>query len=507
MIKLARIFQDGMTLQRDKPIKVWGVTDTSQTLSISIDNVIVLDNIKIDDHFSFLIPPTPSKINCSIEFKGVDLLILSNVDIGEVWLAGGQSNMEFQLKYTKEFNTKELDYKDTHLRYYDVGKYSFNEEEQEGFKDSAGFNKWLSYNKDNSQYYSAAAYYFAKELRDNLNLPVAIIGCNYGGTSIVTWIKEDYFINNEILKPLLDNNLDIINKIDLKKYNESGVKARQLIASPNVIKLTDNMMKGTSVFKDTMKGLVPSMKVIPYTIKMGPANPNRVSGLYHSMLENIIGYSIKGVIWYQGESDSAYADIYDILFSSLILNWRKEWNDELPFVFVQLAPFLKSPLGNGLKFPIIREKQELISNTIKDTYMISIMDIGMKKDIHPKNKKLVGLRLGKKALSAIYSKNDSYSNPEYDNYEIKDDSLIISFKNAKKLINKGDDLSYVVVKINNKSIKKLKVELIDNTIIINHPLISINSKIEIWFAYLPYCQVSIYNELELPVQPFHFSTN
>jgi sialate O-acetylesterase len=504
LIRLARIFQDGMCLQRNKDIRIWGRTDKVQSIKVFIDNELIIQGLEIKDDFTFVIPPQKERYNSTIKLKGIDELTLINVDIGEVWLAGGQSNMEFQLKYTKEFNSPQLNNTEEHLRYYDVGKYSFFEEESEGFKDSTGFNKWLNYNNKTKQYFSAIGYYFAKSLLYDLKVPIAIIGCNYGGTSILSWIKDDYFINNPIMFPLLEEYNKIINKLDIEKYNKNGVKSRKLISSKNVIQLTDNMMKGVSNFKDTMKGIIPSLKVIPYTLQMGPANPSRVSGLYHTMLEQIIGFSLRGVIWYQGESDFKLANIYDVLLSSLIENWRIDWKESLPFLIIQLAPFLKSQLGNGLQFPLIREKQASVASKIENVDLISIMDLGMKNDIHPKDKKFVGDYLGRKAIHWIYNGELDYGNPIYKTFEVCDNIIQISFSRCKTLIKKGEDISYISLKIDGKIIKKFNVQVKDNLLLVLSNRIKKESSIDFKFAYVPYCQVTIYNEEGFPVQPFCF---
>ena len=127
-------------------------------------------------------------------------------------------------------------------------------------------------------------------------------------------------------------------------------------------------------------------------IPMGPYHQNRPSGLYENMVKKIAPFPVKGVLWYQGESDSGHGDIYDKTFAALIHCWRELWQDDLPFLFVQLAPF-GSWLGiEGQNYPAVRESQDRVSKTVKGTGMISIMDLGLYEDIHPKRKMEVGER-------------------------------------------------------------------------------------------------------------------
>ena len=123
---------------------------------------------------------------------------------------------------------------------------------------------------------------------------------------------------------------------------------------------------------------------------MGPYNVGRPGGLYHQMLEKIIPFSARGVLWYQGESDEGHAEIYDRLFTAMIRCWRKSFGQELPFLYVQLAPYGWWLGGTGEKYPELRRRQEMVGESVPGAYMASIMDLGMYEDIHPKHKKEVG---------------------------------------------------------------------------------------------------------------------
>ena len=158
-------------------------------------------------------------------------------------------------------------------------------------------------------------------------------------------------------------------------------------------------------------------------IPLGPYHINRPGGLYHMMLEPLHSFPIKGVIWYQGESDAGHADIYDTLLETLITDWRQKWNDDFPFLFVQLAPFGIWLECTSENYSVVREKQQLVSDTVPNTGMVSIMDIGSYYDIHPKEKMEVGRRLALLARGKVYGEDILCESPRLINAEKTDTAL------------------------------------------------------------------------------------
>ena len=182
MLKFARIFQDGMTLQRNKPIILWGESDCKQKVAVTLNGTCISECELSAGQFMLLLPPQSATFSAilSIACSG-ETIVFRNVDIGEVWIAGGQSNMEFPLLHDiggKEF----IGYaNDEHLRFYDVGKFSFDGEEKEGLKDAKAWDKWMSFYPETVASFSAVGFYFAHELRKKYKIPIAIVGCKLGG--------------------------------------------------------------------------------------------------------------------------------------------------------------------------------------------------------------------------------------------------------------------------------------------------------------------------------------
>lgn len=506
MIQLARIFGSGMTLQRRKPIKIWGSTDCPQQVTVILNDRVLLENIVIEGEFSLVLPPQETMMDAALTITGTnDMVELTGVDIGEVWVAGGQSNMEFLLRYDAEGEREIANAADEHFRFYDVGEYSFPEEESYSKKDNTGWDKWLTFEPEYAEHFSAVGVYFAKQLRKELNVPVAIVGCNWGGTTASSWTEERYLAADPGLKSYLDDYAEATKDLDLDEYNRRNDEVLDFLASPEMVAAMSQVLKSRITFWDVVKNLPLFLKITQGTVPMGPRNQNAPGCLYRAMVKQIAGYACRGVIWYQGESDDHKAEMYDKLLTTMIRCWRDSWQDELPFLLVQLAPY-GSWLGTtGEKYPIVRQKQELVSKTIPGCYMASIMDSGMEKDIHPKNKRPVGERLALLARGKIYGEDILCEAPEFRSAEIQDGKLLLKFANAGNGLEiRGKKLAAAEIIVDGKPLKRSKASTRGDTLYIHAGKVKKNSKVEVHFAWTGYCEVNLYNNAGLPAKPFRF---
>lgn len=506
MIRLARIFQGGMTLQRQKPIKIWGNTDCTQQVSVKLNDSMVLENVTIDGDFVLTIPPQEATEGATLSISGpVDTVALSNLDIGEVWIAGGQSNMEFLLRYDAEGKTQIANADDDHFRFYDVGEYTFPEEEEMGCKDNAGWDKWLTFKPQYAQYFPAVGVYFARQLRETLDVPVAIIGCNWGGTTASSWMDETYLKGDSDLNTYLDDYAKATENLDMEAYLQKHNAHLALGKDPKVAQALERTLAGAVTTWDMIRAIPTLRKLAKYAIPMGPRNQNSPGCLYHSMLKQIAGISARGVIWYQGESDEAKAQMYDKLLTAMIHCWRDTWQDELPFLIVQLAPFGEWMGNKADNYPVLRQKQEIVSKTVPGCYMASIMDAGMEKDIHPKQKRPVGERLALLARGKIYGEDILCEAPELLNAEVSEGAVELKFANTGSGLQiKGKKLNAIELTVDGSKIKS-KVSVKKDTLRIRADSIHMASKVEIRFAWTGYCEVNLYNSANLPAKPFKWN--
>lgn len=505
MLTLAKLFQNGMTLQRQKPIRIWGSSDRAQNLSVSLNGEPLLSGVPVDGAFSLTLPPQEAMTDAELTITGtVDSLTLRNVDIGEVWIAGGQSNMEFLLRYDAEGKEQIQSADDPHLRFYDVGEYTFPGEKEQTHKDnSEAWDRWMPFQPDTAEYFSAVGLYFAKQLRKAYDVPVAIVGCNWGGTTASAWTAESYLEADPALRVYLDEYRAATNGMDMDEYIQKHTEALKFLDSPELTQAMRKVMYGNVSVWEYIKAIPLLLKIGKTGMPIGPRNQNSPGCLYRSMVSRIAGFSCRGVIWYQGESDDRKADIYDKLFAAVIRCWRDAWQEELPFLFVQLAPFGTWLGGNGEKFPILRQKQALVSKTVPGTYMASIMDAGDNKDIHPKQKRPVGERLALLARSKIYGEDILCEAPEFATMEQGDGGLTLRFSNAGAGLSiKGKTLNALELTVDGKPLKRFAVKAQGDTLLIRSPRIRKDSAVKIAFAWTGYCEVNLYNSADLSAKPF-----
>ena len=508
MIKLARIFQDGMVLQRNKPVSIWGESNSNQMITVTLnDSPILKCEIKIGK-FNIQLPPQQTIFNGTLRFEGTHhSLSLNDIDFGEVWIAGGQSNMEFQLIYEKHGKDNISELEDEHMRFFDVGKYTFDGEEEEGIVESENWDQWMSLNKESAPFYSAVGYYFAKELREKYNVPIGIVGCNRGGTTALTWLHESYLSDNELLKAYWEEYVKVTKEIQLDVYIKQSSELRQWMNSDEMKSFMKKINQGHVTPLILLKAIRYKKKLKGNINQMGPHYVNRPSGLYHTMVEKISGYSCAGVIWYQGEEDRDKANIYNILLTELINCWREAWKSDLPFLLVQLAPFDKRLGLTGEQFPEIRKQQEWVNHNVENTYMVSIMDVGDKKDIHPKNKKPVGERLALLAMGKVYKENILCESPELVNHKLEKGSISLSFKNTGQgLTLKNGEIQALETFIDNKVLKGCSYRVEGNMLQIRSKKIKENSNCIVRFAQKGYCKVNLYSSIGLPVKPFEWTS-
>ncbi len=370
--KLPSFFGDNMVLQQKENVAFWGNDSPNSVITIitswgSKAKVITDEN----GHWKTSVKTKKgSFVSETISVKGSSSILLKNVLIGEVWFCSGQSNMEMALRGFRK--SKVLNAQ----KYIDIADKKtirlFNTPRTASVLPSNDVNsEWQESNKESVKKFSAIGYIFAVELYKKLNVPIGIIEASWGGTRIESWIP----------------------KKDLLKY------------------------KGINFFdklpKEENKQKKPSF-------------------LYNGMIHPFQNYTVKGVLWYQGESNRTQPNSYKDFMKDLIDAWRRQWKDDnLPFYFVQIAPFdySKNKKGTSIRPNLIREAQLQIAQEINNTGVVVTTDAGDCNDIHPSKKEIVAKRLSNLALAKQYRfKNLSNRSAEFKSFKIKNDEIILKFK-------------------------------------------------------------------------------
>lgn len=517
------IFQSGMVLQRDKTIFIFGKApsgchitvrlfseDTDCTSSATSDNgtwQCSLPPHRAGEHFTlsvscYLQPQDPaacknagpdtagctSAKNCE---AGCTDILLTDISIGDIWLACGQSNMEFFLRYDADWETVKNYEKNPHIHMYNVPQLAFPGHS----KDTTGYGKWFCEGETGFETFSAPGYSFARNIQPQIGVPVGIIGCNWGGTTASAWLDESC-LEKEPLSVYLTEYKEASAQYSPEEMTRISLEAWAFEDSAEHARDFMPLLYGRDRKwqEDYMKKHAGD-PVIP----MGPYNINRPGGLYHQMLEPLIPFSIKGVLWYQGESDACHAEIYDRLLAALISFWRRKWNDDFPFLFVQLAPFGVWLECDSSRYTEVRARQELVSHTVPNTGMVSIMDIGSYYDIHPKQKMEVGRRLALLARGKVYGEEILCESPALEQASRRDDTITLTLSHADGL--HGDPFSSFLLLQDGQECPIDNILVQEHQIILQAKALS-SAPCTVQFAWADYAEVHIRNEAGLPIRPF-----
>ena len=387
-VKLPAIVSSNMVLQRNTTIVLWGWADAKEKITINtswIDEAIKIQANK-EGSWRVEVKTTNSKEPQFIKIKSkTSDIILENVLFGEVWLCSGQSNMEQPVSGYNGQPTYGANMATAKSYNKNLRFFSVHKTASKTpLEKIEKFSGWQNSSPQSASKFSAVAYFFGKQLQEVLDCPVGMIHSSWGGSKVQAWMSK------EVLNSYKEVNLEDVN---LKK-------------SPQHI---------------------PTV-------------------LYNSMIQPLIPYTIKGALWYQGESNRKQANDYKKLFPAMVKDWRTRWGiGDFPFYYVQIAPYL---YGDNNAFQtedntaFIREAQLDCLDLIPNSGIAITMDIGDEKSIHPPKKKEVADRLLFNALNQTYGyKTIDFAAPIYESLEIKDGGMLLNFKNAEKGLYAYDGLT------------------------------------------------------------------
>lgn len=496
-IELPEIFQNGMMFQREKPVKIWGKVSENRKLRICFCNQSLMVTAS-EEGFYCEFPKqdasTGQMLSIYIEGEENPEIELSDISIGDIFIAAGQSNMEFFLRYDAHWNDVKKWKKNKNIHMFNCRRIAYSGQ----VRNTPDSGIWFQEHDIPWETFSAAGYSFARTLQPVLNVPIGIIGCNWGGTPACAWMEDSCF-ETEPLKVFKEEYEEAISGFSDGELRELSMKAWEFEDSYMHQVAWRAMMYGMN--EQDQKEWKKENADFP-SVPLGPYHHYRPSGLYGEMLKKLAPFPVKGVLWYQGESDAGHAAIYHKTFSSLIQCWRRLWQDELPFLFVQLAPFGRWLDIEGTEYPKVRECQERVSKEVPNTGMISIMDLGMYEDIHPKQKMEVGERLALLARGKLYGEKLLCESPEFVKGERQGKCILLEFNNTgESLFLEGEKIKSLVIN-QEGSTKKIKSFEIGKRLILEIEELD-ESPVEIFFGMEGYCEVNLFNEARLPVKPFH----
>ncbi|MGL2999975.1 sialate O-acetylesterase [Flavobacterium sp. RSSB_23] len=535
-VRMPLIFADGMVLQRNKPIPVWGWADANEKIVVHFNKQT--QTVVADANGKWMVKLNSEKAGGPfvLSIKGKNQIVLKDVLVGEVWICSGQSNMEFQMYKLPDFETQKVQANNPMIRQFLVAQ-DLSGTPKEQLKEG----KWRNANAESLKDFTAVGYFFAQKIYAELKVPIGIINTSWGGTCVETWTSREALANNNEFKnsvahipqvnmdavfetykkSLLDNiqkvqgfevSLNNENQFKTPDFNDSKwpeIKLPSLWENQQIgnidgvvwmrksiiltaqqaqqgavlhlskiddedITYVNGVQVGTNKLWDVpRKYTIPSgvlkegmnviaVRISDYTggggiygdasdlkltfndseikidgtwkfnvvqVKIAISPNSFPSLLYNAMVNPLIPYAFQGVLWYQGEANVWRAHQYKKAFPLLIQDWRTHWGQgDFPFYFVQLSTFdeLGGNSNKGSRWAELREAQSETLH-IKNTGMAVTTDIGNAKDIHPTNKKDVGLRLAAIALNNLYGQKGVFGGPIYKAQQIKGNQIVLTF--------------------------------------------------------------------------------
>jgi len=400
-VKMPAVFTDHLVLQRDQKNRVWGWADHGEKVTVTVAGKKQEAFAGPDKKWIVTLDPLPAGGPLTITVEGKNKVEIQDVLVGEVWICSGQSNMQWAVNQANDPDLEKLSANYPHIRLISVPQVG-TQEPQDDFRGA-----WSVCSPETIGDFSAVGYFFGRQLHQTLGVPIGLIDDAWGGSACEAWINRETLAADPQYKPLLDRweNIEKNYENNVAAFNERVAKAKaEGKAPPPPNQHPDAQMKGNA----------------------------RPGNIYNGVLKPTIGYGIRGVIWYQGESNASRAYQYRNLFPLMIKSWRDEWKQgDFSFYYVQLADFMaeKSEPADSA-WAELREAQTMTMSALPKTGQAVIIDIGEGKDIHPKNKQDVAKRLARWALANDYGVNVPYRSPEYASMEKKDGKIVLKFNHT-----------------------------------------------------------------------------
>ena len=477
-VKLNGLFCDNAVLQQGREVPVWGTARDGEVVVVEIENqkvsataqngkwMVRLKNLKVGGPYTMTI-------------TGDNSVILHNLLVGEVWVCSGQSNMERQLgprppqqpleKYQEEAAAANY----PQIRHFEVPHKTAD------MPGSEVISKWDICDPQTALGFTAVGYFFGSELHKSLKVPIGLIHSSWGGTPAQAWTSSETIAQG------------------FPQILEAETKAAE--AYPELFKKFElekpELLEKWKVAAEAAKAQgkpEPRKPAPPRDPRTGSGRP---SVLFNAMIQPLLPYAIRGVIWYQGESDSGRAALYRSLFPAMISNWRQVWQQgEFPFLFVQIAP-------HGGMNPEIREVQFLTWKTTPNTAMAVITDAGDAKDIHPTRKRPVGERLALSARGLVYGEKLEYSGPAFESMVVDGEHAVLTFSHrGGGLVAKDGELRGFTVAGEDNKFVSAKAEIKGETIVVSSELVPKPVAVRYGWENVP--DVNLFNQEGLPASPF-----
>ncbi|MEX0727294.1 MAG: sialate O-acetylesterase [Planctomycetaceae bacterium] len=476
-VRLPAVVGSNMVLQRDKPIHLWGWASPDEKVTVTLGDESKTTTADAEGNWSVDLNELPAGGPHQISIAGNNTVTLDNVLVGEVWVCSGQSNMEWGVRSSTNGEQEIANAKYPKIRLFHIPKVP------SGTPQDNVNAAWVECSPETIPNFSAVSYFFGLRLYQELDIPVGLINTSWGGTRIEPWTT----INGFKSVPALSSIVDMIGQANAA-YVEQCAATIELLKNDWLPKAQAAAAAGEPI---------PTPPAWPAHALNANQQP---TGLYNGMVHAIRPLAVRGAIWYQGESNLTEGMLYHEKMKALIHGWREFWGEEMPFYFVQLAPFKYGAAPDLL--PQIWEAQTA-TLAVPHTGMAVTTDIATTDNIHPPNKQDVGKRLALWALAKTYGKRDLvYSGPLFKSMSIKGNKAILSFDHVGGGLasRDGQPLSHFTIAGENGEFVPAEAKIEGETLVVTADQVE-NPK-AVRFGWDQLAEPNLMNTEGLPASPF-----
>ena len=471
------LFTNNMVIQQGVKVPIWGKASEGEKITVSFAGQTVSTVAKQGKWQVNLQPIKANSIPQKMSIQGDNLVEISNVLVGEVWICSGQSNMEMALGKSWPLPVTNAQEEIAKANYPSIRQYSIQRRASDTLVWDANAS-WMICDTANAKNFTAVGYFFGRDLYNHFHVPIGLIFSAWGGTPAERWTPRDVLAADTGLKKIVDayNQAAKEYPIERAKYKEEE-KAK-------LVQWVADTLAASLAHKTIPKKPTP------------PANPlGGAGGIYNSMIHPLIPYAIKGVIWYQGEADRDKSNQYKRLFPAMINAWRTNFGQgQFPFLFAMIAPWMNQS-------PLIREAQLFTLSKVPNTAMASTIDCGDSANIHPPHKQPVGERLAIAARALAYNEKIEYAGPMYSSDKIVGNKIEITYTHVGKgLESKSGDLIGFAIAGEDKKFVPATAVIKGNKVEVSNPNISNPKYVRFGWANFP--KINLYNKDGLPAVPF-----
>ncbi len=474
-VKLPAIISDHMLMQRDVPVRIWGKADPGEAINVQFRGRFHPVKANSRGAWEVYLPSTPAGGPHTLAILGQNTISLQDVMVGDVWIASGQSNMVWTVARSDNAQTEIAKALHPSIRLFKV-KLKVSPTPLDDVE-----GEWMVCSPDTVKDFSAVGYFFARALQDRYRIPMGIVQSAWGGSLADAWVDRKILDSDPSLKYTLDE----WDKLQAAKPKKEQEYKAQLVAWERASRLAKKAGKEAPK-KPAAPGPIPDQWT--------------PGGLYNAMVAPLSPYAIRGVIWYQGESNAIRNDGYRYrhLFESMVRNWRAVWaQGDFPFLSVQLANFQAQP---PLSWAELREAQRQTLE-LTNTAMAVTIDVGMSKDIHPTNKQDVGQRLALAARAVAYGDHLVYSGPNARMVTSEEGAARVWFDHiGRGLVARGRELQAFEVAGPDGWFFPGEARIDGDTVVVKSSQIAEPSAVRYAWAEDP--PATLYNAEGLPASPF-----